>query len=147
MGIPARKGDNPLSDLLPSYAGLSTWNFHWLGRHDCSPDLSSNISMSECNTIVSAFTLYRQLQQYCIHPLSVSLGACWRGHQTSPTVVSLKGRLPQKLQPKSILYCEIVQITVCFVMVLYKNRNQNLTETENRRILFLCDEFKYGSWY
>ena len=25
----------------------------------------------------------------------------WRGHQTSPTVVSLKGRLPQKLQSTS----------------------------------------------
>ena len=27
----------------------------------------------------------------------------WRGHQTSPTVVSLKGRLPQKLQSKYTL--------------------------------------------
>ena len=26
-------------------------------------------------------------------------------------------------------------------MVLYRNRNQNLTEIENRRILFLCDGF------
>ena len=34
----------------------------------------------------------------------------WRGHQTSPTVVSLKGRLPQKLQSKSTLSCGIVQI-------------------------------------
>ena len=25
----------------------------------------------------------------------------WRSHQTSPTVVSLKGRLPKKLQSKS----------------------------------------------
>ena len=34
----------------------------------------------------------------------------WRGHQTYQTVVSLKGRLPQKLQSKSTLSCEIVQI-------------------------------------
>ena len=40
--------------------------------------------------------------------------SCWRGHQTSPTVVSLKGRLPQKLQSKSTLSCEIVQIHSLF---------------------------------
>ena len=34
----------------------------------------------------------------------------WRGHQISPTVVSLKSRLPQKLQSQSTLSCEIVQI-------------------------------------
>ena len=34
----------------------------------------------------------------------------WRGHQTSPTKVSLTGRLPQKLLSKSALSCEIVQI-------------------------------------
>ena len=34
----------------------------------------------------------------------------WRGHQISLTVESLKGRLPQKLQSKSTLSCEIVQI-------------------------------------
>ena len=33
-----------------------------------------------------------------------------RGHQTSPTKVSLTGRLPQKLLSKSVLSCEIVQI-------------------------------------
>ena len=35
-------------------------------------------------------------------------------HQTSPTVVSLKGRLPQKLQSKSTLSCEIVEIHSLF---------------------------------
>ena len=34
---------------------------------------------------------------------------CWRGHKTSPIVVSLIGRLPQKSQSKSTLSCEIVQ--------------------------------------
>ena len=34
----------------------------------------------------------------------------WRGHQTSPTVVSLKGRLPRKLESKCTLSCEIVQM-------------------------------------
>ena len=38
----------------------------------------------------------------------------WRGHQTSPTVVSLKGRLPQKLQSKSTLSCEIIHIRSLF---------------------------------
>ena len=34
----------------------------------------------------------------------------WRGHKTSLTVVSLRGRLPQKLQSKSTFSCEIVQM-------------------------------------
>ena len=38
----------------------------------------------------------------------------WRGHQTSPTVVSLKCRLPQKLQSKSTLFCEMVYIHSLF---------------------------------
>ena len=59
---------------------------------------------------------------------------------TSPTVVDLKGRLSQKPQSKSILSCEIVQIHSLFRPgFIKKNRNQNLTENENRRILFLCD--------
>ena len=33
----------------------------------------------------------------------------WRGHQTSPTVVSLKGRLPVILQSTSTLSCDIIQ--------------------------------------
>ena len=46
---------------------------------------------------------------YFIFPCS-----CWRGHQTSLTVVSLKGRLPKKLQSKSTLSCEIFQIRGLF---------------------------------
>ena len=44
--------------------------------------------------------------------MSASRPSCvhLRGHQTSPTVVSLKGRLPQKLQSKFTLSCEIIQI-------------------------------------
>ena len=38
----------------------------------------------------------------------------WRGHQTSPTLVTLKGRLPQKLQYKSTLSSETVQIRSLF---------------------------------
>ena len=44
----------------------------------------------------------------------------WRGHQTSPTAVSLKGTLPQNLQPKSTLSCEIVQIHSLFRQCLIK---------------------------
>ena len=46
--------------------------------------------------------------------------ALWRGHQTSPTVVSLKGRLPQKLQSKTTLSCEIVQPTQSVSSWFYK---------------------------
>ena len=61
----------------------------------------------------------------------VYCGYNWRGHQTSPTVVSLKGRLPQKLQSKSTLSCEIVQIHSLFRHGFTKkpkskfNRNRN----------------------
>ena len=66
----------------------------------------------------------------------------WRGHQTSPTVLSLKGRLPQKLQSKTTLSCEIVQILSLFRHGFIKNRNKNLTEIFNIRILFLGDGFR-----
>ena len=38
----------------------------------------------------------------------------WRGHQTFPTVVSVKGGLPQKLQSQSTLSCDIIQIHSLF---------------------------------
>ena len=67
-------------------------------------------------------------------------------YQTSPMVVSLKGRLPKKLQSKSTLSCKIVQIHCVFrhffFFFLLRNRIQNLTEIENRRIIFLCDGFR-----
>ena len=68
----------------------------------------------------------------------------WRGHQTSPTVVSLKGRLPQKLQSKSTLSCEIAQIHVhsLFRHGFIKKPKSKLSELENRRILFLYDGFR-----
>ena len=56
----------------------------------------------------------------------------WRGHQTSPTAVSLKGRLSQKLKSKSTLSCEIVQIHSLFRHCFIKkpesqfNRNRNV---------------------
>ena len=56
--------------------------------------------------------------------------------------MSLKGRLPQKLQSKSTLSCEIVQIHSLFRHGFIRNRKQNLTEIGNRRILFLCDGFR-----
>ena len=43
-----------------------------------------------------------------------------RGHQTSPTVVSLKGRLSQKLQSKSILSSETVEIHSLISSWFYK---------------------------
>ena len=50
--------------------------WHAYGKHDCFPDLSHNISISECNTFVSAYILYEYLQQCCTHPLSVIIGSC-----------------------------------------------------------------------
>ena len=44
----------------------------------------------------------------------------WRGHQTSPTVVSLKGRLPEIMQSKSTLSCDIIQIHSLFRHGFYK---------------------------
>ena len=57
----------------------------------------------------------------------------WRGNQTSPTMVSLKGRLPQKLQPKSTPSCETAQIHSLFHRGFIKkpkskfNRNRKQT--------------------
>ena len=45
----------------------------------------------------------------------------WRSHKTSPTVVSLKGRLCQKLQSKSTLSCAIFQIHSLFRHGFIKN--------------------------
>ena len=64
----------------------------------------------------------------------------WRGHQTSPTVVSLKGRLPQKLQSKYPLSCENVQIHSLFRHGFTKKPESKLNR--NRCILFLCDGFR-----
>ena len=70
------------------------------------------------------------------------LSTHWRGHQTSPTVVSLKGRLPTNCNLNPLFLAKLFRYTVCFVMVLLRNRNQNLTDIENRRILFLCDGYR-----
>ena len=67
----------------------------------------------------------------------------WRGHQTSPTVVSLKGRLPQKLQSKSTLSCEIVHIRSLFRHGFINKPNYyKKTEIENRCVWFICDGFQ-----
>ena len=66
----------------------------------------------------------------------------WRGHQTSPTVVSLKGRLPQKLQSKSTISFEIIQINSLFRHGFMKKPKSKFIEIENRRILCLSDGFR-----
>ena len=57
-------------------------------------------------------------------------------------MVSLKGRLPKKLQSKSTISSEIVQTHSLFRHGFKKNRNPDLTEIENRPILFLCGGFR-----
>ena len=56
-------------------------------------------------------------------------------------MVSLKGRLPQKLQSKSTLSCEIVQIHSLFRHGFIKKPKSKFNRIENRRILFLCEGF------
>ena len=48
------------------------------------------------------------------------LSTYWRGHQTSPTVVSLEGGLPQKLKSKSTLSSGTAQIHSLFASWFYK---------------------------
>ena len=77
-----------------------------------------------------------------ILPFDPRLDTDWRGHRTSPTVVSLKGRLPEIMQSTSTLSCHIIQIHSLFRHGFIKKRNQNLTEIQNRRILFICNGFR-----
>ena len=69
------------------------------------------------------------LCKYCCLPIHVTclgrtsslpLQTYWGGHQISPTVLSLKGRLPQKLQFQTLFLAKLLRNTVCFVIVLYK---------------------------
>ena len=77
------------------------------GRHE--DDFTPS---GEKKAIAHTFPPYRHIHSVSMTFSFTTLFFCpyWRGHQTSPTVVSLKGRLPQKLQSKSTLSCEIVLI-------------------------------------
>ena len=66
----------------------------------------------------------------------------WRGLQSSPTVKSVKGRLPQKLQSKSTLSCETVQIHSLFRYGFMKKPKSKFNLNRKYRILFLCDGFR-----
>ena len=57
-------------------------------------------------------------------------------------MVNLKGRVPQKLHLNPLFLAKLFRYKVTFVMVLSRNQNQNLSEIENRSILFLCDGFR-----
>ena len=59
-------------------------------------------------------TLWRKKKEIPVYTSISLFYPNWRGHQTFPTVVSLKGRLPQILQSKSALSCEIVPIHSLF---------------------------------
>ena len=54
-------------------------------------------------------------------------------------LVSFKGRLPQKLQSKSTLFCEIVQIHSLFRHDFIKKPKSKFNRNRN---LFLCDGFR-----
>ena len=64
----------------------------------------------------------------------------WRGHQTSPTALSLKGRLPKKLQSQYTFSCEIVQKhSLLHHGIIKKRKSKNAIK--NGRNLFLCPRF------
>ena len=65
----------------------------------------------------------------------------WRGHQTFPTVVSLEFRLPEKLQSKSTLSCEIVPIHRLFRHGFIKKPKSKFNRIENKRICFYVTDF------
>ena len=88
----------PTFHFLPSN---SEQDINLTGFHNFRPD--NTMSMLDNYFMYPEF-LFR-LSNTCVY---------WRVHQTSPTVVSLKGRLLQKFQSKSTLSCEIVQIHSLF---------------------------------
>ena len=51
---------------------------------------------------------------YYVAGFDLLLVTYWGGHQTSPTVVILKGRLPEIMQSKSTLSCDIIPIHSLF---------------------------------
>ena len=72
----------------------------------------------------------------------------WWGHQTSPTVVSLKGRLPQKLQSKSTLSCKIVQIYNLFRHGFIKKPKSKSNRNRKRTyFVHIWRISKNRSWY
>ena len=93
--------------------------------------------------VCTVFSVYRALNNSGFCSLNIVLIVSiyhWRGHQTSPTEVSLKRRLPQKLLSKSTLSCEIVQIHSLFRHGFIKKPKSQFKR--NIRILFLCDGFR-----
>ena len=112
----------------------NTWILNIMGngkspKIKCTPFSEPSIDLSDhsspCQNLKPSPTVpYNQLYKWNLPVFH------WRGHQTSPTVVSLKGRLPQKLQSKSTLFCESVQIHSLFRLGFIKkpklqfNRNR-----------------------
>ena len=72
-----------------------------------------------CDSVSLAiiFVIYSHCHLFSMCSLSRGK-SCWRGDQTSPTVVSLKVRLPRKLQRNPLFLEKLFRYTVCFVMVL-----------------------------
>ena len=56
--------------------------------------------------------------------------------------LSNSGEFKRQTASETLFLAKLFRYTVCFVMVLEMNRNQNLTEIENRRILYLCDGYR-----
>ena len=86
-------------------------------RPSRTPSKTSNPKLTTEDSTLSKWVVYLDVCGY------LAFGVClymdpfpvyWRGHQVSPTVMSLKGRRSQKLQSNSTLSCEIVQIHSLF---------------------------------
>ena len=80
-----------------------------------------------------------------------------RGHQTSPTIVSLKGRLPEIMQSKPTLSCDIIQIYSLFRHGLIKkpkskfNRNRTfcsaVTDFEKQILVLILFQMLFEGRY
>ena len=113
--------------------------------HYCSDPLKASPKFNPLvsNDLTSKFTFTQCLNNLFPSSYSVFLrDVNWRGHQTFPTVVSLKGRLPQKLQSKSTLSCEILQIHSLFRHDFINKPKSHFNRNRKYTNLFLCEAFR-----
>ena len=92
-----RTSDLLLSSLL-SYSCATGSRLKWTRPWNQYLTLINSISMDESNTVVSAYTLYRHLQQYCSHPSNyeaLTLFSCKSIHKSVPFVMSRPIPYPQ----------------------------------------------------
>ena len=109
------------------------WKHYEKGRNALISSMFSILSRA-------SFVLWGTFTFSSADDLNLDQRICyWRGHQTSPIVASLKGKLPQnETASKSTLCCEIVQKHSLFRHGFIKKPKSKF----NRNILFLGDGFR-----